>query len=243
MTVFALDEDTGNRVALRSQVADETGVGNPAGASPVERRRRDRRRARRPTRCCAARPRRQSGGLCMHITIAERAKPLGFCNTYVGGVPGQAGVVGLARGLRRQRGRRPARRLRVRPAAREVDRDRPARAPRPGPGVPRGPARPARRAPRAAPTASRRCCGASAARTLTRTFDGPRSRGRAPRVPRSSSSAARRPTRPARRPRLGPLDHPGLRRLRAPGSAAAPRPALDQGARARRSRRSTATTA
>ena len=28
MTVFALDEDTGNRVTLRSQVADETSVGN-----------------------------------------------------------------------------------------------------------------------------------------------------------------------------------------------------------------------
>ena len=31
----------------------------------------------------------------MHITIAERAKPMGFCNTYVGGTPGEAGVVGL----------------------------------------------------------------------------------------------------------------------------------------------------
>jgi hypothetical protein len=30
----------------------------------------------------------------MQITIAERAKPLGFCNTYVGGTPGEAGVVG-----------------------------------------------------------------------------------------------------------------------------------------------------
>jgi hypothetical protein len=30
----------------------------------------------------------------MHITIAERAKPMGFCNTYVGGTPGEAGVVG-----------------------------------------------------------------------------------------------------------------------------------------------------
>jgi hypothetical protein len=30
----------------------------------------------------------------MHITIAERPKPLGFCNTYVGGTPGLAGVVG-----------------------------------------------------------------------------------------------------------------------------------------------------
>ena len=93
MTVFALDEDTGNTVTLRSQVADETSVGNPAGASPVS-----------GIAAIAAgqatyevlrgSPARQSGGLCMHITIAERAKPLGFCNTYVGGIPGQAGVVG-----------------------------------------------------------------------------------------------------------------------------------------------------
>jgi hypothetical protein len=93
MTVFALDEDTGNRVVLRSQVADETPVGNPSGASPVS-----------GIAAVAAgqatyevlrgSPARQSGALCMHITIAERPKPLGFCNTYVGGTPGEAGVVG-----------------------------------------------------------------------------------------------------------------------------------------------------
>ena len=93
MTVFALDQDTGNKVVLRSQVADETTVGNPSGASPIS-----------GIAAVAAgqatyevlrgSPARQSGGLCIHITIAERAKPLGFCNTYVGGTPGQAGVVG-----------------------------------------------------------------------------------------------------------------------------------------------------
>src|SRR4051812_31157003 len=94
MTVFALDQDTGNRVVLRSQVADETPVGNPSGSSPVS-----------GLAAIAAgqatyevlrgSPARQSGSLCMHITIAERAKPMGFCNTYVGGTPGEAGVVGL----------------------------------------------------------------------------------------------------------------------------------------------------
>jgi len=94
MTVFALDQDTGNRVVLRSQVADETSVGNPSGASPIS-----------GLAAIAAgqatyevlrgSPARQSGDLCMHITIAERAKPMGFCNTYVGGTPGEAGVVGL----------------------------------------------------------------------------------------------------------------------------------------------------
>src|SRR3954454_8893328 len=93
LTVAALDQDTGRRVVLRSQVADETSVGNPSGASPVS-----------GIAAIAAgqagyevlrgSPSRQSGGLCMHITIAERAKPMGFCNTYVGGTPGQAGVVG-----------------------------------------------------------------------------------------------------------------------------------------------------
>jgi len=94
LTVFALDQDTGNRVVLRSQVADETGVGNPSGASPVSG------LAAIATgqatyEVLRGSPARQSGSLCMHITVAERAKPMGFCNTYVGGVPGQAGVVGL----------------------------------------------------------------------------------------------------------------------------------------------------
>ena len=94
LTVFAEDQDTGNRVVLRSQVADETPVGNPSGSSAVS-----------GLAAIAAgqatyevlhgSPARQSGSLCMHITIAERAKPLGFCNTYVGGTPGEAGVVGL----------------------------------------------------------------------------------------------------------------------------------------------------
>ena len=136
LTVFALDQDTGNRVVLRSQVADETAVGNPSGASPAS-----------GLAAIAAgqatyevlrgSPARQSGSLCMHITIAERAKPMGFCNTYVGGVPGEAGVVGVAVRLRRQPGHRPPGRLPVRAAAREVRRAGPARAPRPVPGVPR----------------------------------------------------------------------------------------------------------
>jgi hypothetical protein len=93
LVVGALDEDTGNRVVLRSQVADEAPVGNPLGVSAAS-----------GIAAIAAgqasyaamhgSPARQSGGLCMQITIAERAKPLGFCNTYVGGTPGEAGVVG-----------------------------------------------------------------------------------------------------------------------------------------------------
>jgi hypothetical protein len=75
-------------------VADETSVGNPSGSSPAS-----------GIAAIAAgqatynvlhgSPARQSGGLCMHITIAERPKPMGFCNTYVGGMPGIASVIGL----------------------------------------------------------------------------------------------------------------------------------------------------
>ena len=93
LVVSALDQDSGRRVTLRSQVADETAVGNPSGSSPAS-----------GLAAVAAgqaayevlqgSPARQSGGMCMHITIAERAKPMGFCNTYVGGTPGEAGVVG-----------------------------------------------------------------------------------------------------------------------------------------------------
>jgi hypothetical protein len=93
LVVSALDQDTGRRVTLRSQVADETAVGNPSGSSPAS-----------GLAAVAAgqatydamrgSPARQSGALCMHIAIAERPKPMGFCNTYVGGTPGEAGVVG-----------------------------------------------------------------------------------------------------------------------------------------------------
>jgi hypothetical protein len=93
LTVAARDEDTGRLVVLRSRVADETQVGNPAGSSAAS-----------GLAAVAAgqasyeamrgSPSRQSGAMCMQITIAERAEPLGFCNTYVGGTPGEAGVVG-----------------------------------------------------------------------------------------------------------------------------------------------------
>ncbi|MDX6655925.1 MAG: hypothetical protein QOH62_718 [Solirubrobacteraceae bacterium] len=93
MKVSALDQDTGRKVYLNSQIADETPVGNPSGASAAS-----------GIAAIAAgeasyevlrgSPSRQSGNLCLRITIQERAKPLGFCNTYVGGTPGQTGIVG-----------------------------------------------------------------------------------------------------------------------------------------------------
>lgn len=93
LKVSALDQDTGRKVYLSSQIADETSVGNPSGASAAS-----------GIAAIAAGQAaydvlrgsmaRQSGDLCMNITLAERAKPIGFCNTYVGGTPGLAGVVG-----------------------------------------------------------------------------------------------------------------------------------------------------
>ena len=195
----ALDQDTGRRVTLRSQVADETAVGNPSGSSPAS-----------GLAAVAAgqaayevlrgSPARQSGGMCMRITIAERAKPMGFCNTYVGGDARGGRRRRLAGGLGRQRGRRPARRLRVRPAARDVDR--------------------ASTCARAA-ACRRRSCSACAARAscaagatyrfklrlqrvrgpkLTRTREAPRHRGVPARLRAARLSAARRPTPPASRP-------------------------------------------
>jgi hypothetical protein len=93
LKVTALDQDTGRKVFLSSLVADETPVGNPSGSSaiggiaPIA-------AGEAAYEVLRGSPSRQSGGLCMRITIAERAKPMGFCNTYVGGTPGQAGVVG-----------------------------------------------------------------------------------------------------------------------------------------------------
>ena len=93
LKISALDQDTGRKAYVNDRIADETPVGTPTGQSPVSG------IAALGAGVAAyeamrGAPARQSGSLCMHITIAERAKPLGFCNTYVGGTPGVAGVVG-----------------------------------------------------------------------------------------------------------------------------------------------------
>ena len=97
LTVFALDQDTGNRV-----------VAALAGRRRDRRRQPDRRLAAsglvgrsppaRPTyEVLRGSPRARAAACACTITIAERAKPMGFCNTYVGGAPGAGRRRRLAR--------------------------------------------------------------------------------------------------------------------------------------------------
>ncbi len=91
--VTAHDLDTGHSLALDTQVADETGVGLPLGASQVD--------AIAPLEVAQAAteiydgpPANESGSMCLRIYLRGSKTPLGFCNRYVGtGVPGDAGLV------------------------------------------------------------------------------------------------------------------------------------------------------
>ena len=78
-------------LSLDTQVADETGVGLPLGASlvdaiaPIE-------VAQAATEIYDGPPANESGSMCLRIYLRESRTPLGFCNRYVGtGVPGDAG--------------------------------------------------------------------------------------------------------------------------------------------------------
>jgi hypothetical protein len=88
--VTAHDLDTGHSLALNTQVADETNVGLPLGASqvdliaPLE-------VAQAATQIYDGPPANQSGRMCLRIYLRETRAPLGFCNRYVGtGTPGDA---------------------------------------------------------------------------------------------------------------------------------------------------------
>jgi hypothetical protein len=84
--VTATDLDSGRVVHVNSQIADETAVGQPTGTSsltqvaPVA-------VAQAAYDILRGSPARQSGELCLRLTIRERKGPLRFCNTYVGGSP------------------------------------------------------------------------------------------------------------------------------------------------------------
>ena len=145
-------------------------------------------------------PARQSGGMCMRITIAERAKPMGFCNTYVGGGPGRPASSARRRSPTSARPMRPARRLRVRllhVKSSSID----LRARR---GLSQafllGVRGPARRAPRHGSTASRRMLRRAGGAKLTRTREASTSRRgarrgfRAARLPRHAGRHLRRPS-------------------------------------------------
>jgi hypothetical protein len=95
MKVIARDEDSGRLRVAALRVADERSIGLPTGASalaqvgPVA-------VAQMAYGALGATPSRQSGEMCVRMTVAGQKRPLRFCNTYVGGTGG--GLQGLAGG-------------------------------------------------------------------------------------------------------------------------------------------------
>jgi hypothetical protein len=90
--VTAHDLDTGGSLSLDTQVADETSVGLPLGASqvdaiaPLE-------VAQAATQIYDGPPANESGRMCLRIYLRASRTPLGFCNRYVGtGLPGDNGL-------------------------------------------------------------------------------------------------------------------------------------------------------
>jgi hypothetical protein len=88
LDVTAHDLDTGARLTLDSQVADETDVGQPLGSSildlvaPLA-------VAQAATQIFNGPPANQSGRMCVTVHLRETRAPLSFCNRYVGtGFPG-----------------------------------------------------------------------------------------------------------------------------------------------------------
>ncbi len=86
LRVSATDLDSGRTVHQNVEIADETLAGQPTGSSsltqvgPVA-------VAQAAYNILRGSPARQSGEMCVRITIRERTAPLRFCNTYVGGSP------------------------------------------------------------------------------------------------------------------------------------------------------------
>ncbi len=82
--VAVRDLDTRRLTGLGVRVADERALGLPTGASALS--------AVAPAAIVQAiygaldgSPVRQSGEMCLRVSVRGRAKPMGFCNTYVGG--------------------------------------------------------------------------------------------------------------------------------------------------------------
>jgi hypothetical protein len=88
--ILVKDGDTNAQQGLTTQVADETSVDNPSGTSglslvaPMA-------LAQAAFTTLEASPARTSGSMCARVTVKERPKPLGFCNTYVGAGGGPVG--------------------------------------------------------------------------------------------------------------------------------------------------------
>lgn len=91
LDVTAHDLDGGKVIHQHVDLADESDVGNPSGASPLAQ--------VAPVAVAQAAydvlhssPPHQSGSMCLRVTLRERAAPLRFCNRYVGGSPDQPGA-------------------------------------------------------------------------------------------------------------------------------------------------------
>jgi len=91
MRVTAKDLDSGRVAHENLEIADENSVGQPTGTSsltqvgPVA-------IAQAAYEILRGSPARQSGAMCVRVTLRERKAPLRFCNTYVGGSPSAAGA-------------------------------------------------------------------------------------------------------------------------------------------------------
>jgi hypothetical protein len=90
--VTARDLDTGHKISLDSDVADETAIGLPLGTSlvdviaPVE-------AGQAATAIYDGPPANESGRMCVTVRVRESRLPLRFCNRYVGtGIPGDEGI-------------------------------------------------------------------------------------------------------------------------------------------------------
>ena len=91
--VTARDLDTGHRVVLHTNVADETDIGNPLGSSllstvtPLA-------VAQAATAVFDGAPSNETGHMCLVVKLRESHEPLQFCNRYVGSaILGSAGSV------------------------------------------------------------------------------------------------------------------------------------------------------
>jgi hypothetical protein len=89
--VAARDLDANTSLSQDTQVADESAIGDPEGQSALS--------LVGPAGVAEAAfdilrgsPANQSGTLCLSVKVRESPRPLGFCNDYVGGAPGDNGV-------------------------------------------------------------------------------------------------------------------------------------------------------
>ncbi|HEY5318405.1 MAG TPA: hypothetical protein VIJ20_10520, partial [Solirubrobacteraceae bacterium] len=88
--IEAHDMDTRHSLAVDSDIADETDIGDPIGdlldmVAPVA-------VAQAATQIYDGPPANESGRMCLRIDVRESALPLGFCNRYVSsGSPGDQG--------------------------------------------------------------------------------------------------------------------------------------------------------